>query len=181
MLSLQASLFEAKEQVFALQQENRELSEKVRRYEERALEREKYELKLMGHGAAVVPKGKAEPLYCPNCFDPGKLSVLGATGLRSSSLPSHVCGVCESRLASTRAPRRPCQSLPARSTSVITQAFFLHEQSITWTEAGRRTEETCVTPVAPDAGISYGIGELPKGRCLLTKLLQFPVNTLLGS
>lgn len=93
-LSLQTSLFEAKEQALALQEENRELRAQVRQHEERALDREKYELKTIGRDAAVTPKGAAQPLYCPNCFADGSLRVLSSVDDDVDG-PTHLCGACE--------------------------------------------------------------------------------------
>jgi len=102
-LSLQTSLFEAKEQAFALQEENRQLREenrqlqaKISECEARALDREDYELKKMRNNVAVVPKGETSPLYCPSCFEANELNILGNTGFTSrDNMPSHVCPVCQ--------------------------------------------------------------------------------------
>lgn len=93
-LSLQTTLFEAKEQALALQEENRELRAEIRQYKERALDREKYELKTIGRDAAVTPKGATQPLYCPNCFADGSLRVLSSIDDDPMD-PTHLCGTCE--------------------------------------------------------------------------------------
>lgn len=95
VLSLQSRLLEFQAQALQLQAENAELRSQIRQNQERALERDKYELKTMGRDAAVVPKGESRPLYCPNCYQDGKLRVLGSTGMRYSGLPSHICGACQ--------------------------------------------------------------------------------------
>lgn len=94
-ISLRSELLQIQEVALRLQAENAELRAQIRQNGERATEREQYETRQIGQDAAVVRKGESAPLYCPNCFDAGKLTVLGSAGM-GDDMPSHVCGVCES-------------------------------------------------------------------------------------
>jgi hypothetical protein len=96
VLSLQSSLLDFQAQALQLQAENAELRSQIRQHQERTLDRDKYELKTIGRDAAVVPKGESRPLYCPNCYQDGKLRVLGSTGMHYGGMPSHICGACQS-------------------------------------------------------------------------------------
>lgn len=97
IIALRQSILGLQDDVLRLQEENSQLRKQVSQEQERALERSQYEVKAMGQGAAVVHKGETEPLYCPNCYNAGTLSVLNATGM-SSPMPSHFCGICKSPL-----------------------------------------------------------------------------------
>lgn len=96
VIALRQSILDLQEDVLRLQEENSQLRRQVSQEQERALNRSQFEVKAMGKGAAVVRKGESAPLYCPNCYDAGRMSVLTTTGMRTSSLPSHHCGVCKS-------------------------------------------------------------------------------------
>lgn len=98
-LSLQTSLFEAKEQALALQEENRRLRTQIRQHEERTLDREKYQTRKVGKGWVVTPKGEEEPYYCPTCFEGGRLAVLSALGRRGAFGTTHLCPACDATFA----------------------------------------------------------------------------------
>jgi prophage DNA circulation protein len=93
-LSLQASLFAAKEQAFALQEENRELRTKVRQYEERAIDQEKYEPRKVGQATVMVLKDSPDTFLCATCFANGKLSYLEPQSSVLTILGTHHCSGC---------------------------------------------------------------------------------------
>ena len=94
VLSLQSRLFELQEKALALQEENRQLRAKVSEDETWAAERQRYETKALGQGAAVVPKGESQPLYCPNCFSERRLAPLNRLPYRMPGPPTHACSRC---------------------------------------------------------------------------------------
>jgi len=94
VLSLQSRLFELQEKALALQEENRELRAKVSEEEAWALERQNYETKPIGQGAAIVPKGETHPLYCLNCFGVRRLAPLNKLPYSMPGPPTHACSRC---------------------------------------------------------------------------------------
>jgi len=94
-LSLQSSLFEAKEQAFALQEENRQLRAQVAEYQARALDRENYERRKMGQTVVVVHKDHPDRPLCATCFEADRLVDLTELPRVAQVVGTHMCPTCK--------------------------------------------------------------------------------------
>lgn len=94
-LSLQSSLFEAKEQAFALQEENRQLRAQVGEYQARTLDRENYERRKMGQAVVVVHKDHPDHPLCATCFEANRLVDLVELPRVAQVVGTHMCPTCQ--------------------------------------------------------------------------------------
>jgi hypothetical protein len=87
VIELQESILTAREQQTALIERVKELEQQFARQERRDGKKQRYELRVFGHGAfahALKPDAaKGEPMYilCTNCYERGIKSVLQSNGL----------------------------------------------------------------------------------------------------
>jgi len=74
---LHTSLLTSQTRALSLQTENGQLREKIRAYEERAAEKDKYESKVIkGHSVVVLKGHDGPPYWCHSCFMRGDFSQL---------------------------------------------------------------------------------------------------------
>lgn len=97
VLDLQAHLMDLQGKAIGLQEDNRRLRDTVRALEDQSSKLAGYEVKGIGRGSAVVPRGKDRPLYCVTCYQKGALAML-STFPRVSAFGSHFCSSCKARV-----------------------------------------------------------------------------------
>jgi hypothetical protein len=117
ILSAQQALVEAREEQATLVQQVRALEEEIARLKSWETEKQKYDLKDLGHGAfAYVRNSSAKPTQaphwlCTNCYSKGKPSILLNTNRQTWGADLHVwqCPECPAFITVhyTKSPRNP--------------------------------------------------------------------------
>src|SRR5215467_5351611 len=78
IFSLQTGMIDLQAKILALQEENSRLTKKVREEEERAADRERYEIRQLGQSTVVVDKQNPKTYLCATCFEAGEKTYLTA-------------------------------------------------------------------------------------------------------